>query len=467
MPRRDTLHRERLPLLVLGGGIAGLGAADEALRAGVPTIVVERAPMVGGMLRTDRREGFSFDRGGHRFITSLPWVQERIIDLLGDRLRVRERRSLVLLDGTTVVYPLQLDDLVRQLGLRSNVRALASYCAARGRARRNPEVERTLEEWLERRFGTYLYRRVFEGYSQKLWGMHPSAISAEWAPERISVPDLGAFFKQLLWPRKSTPRTWAKRYLYPRTGIGEIVEALERKIVAAGGDVRTQAMVRSLTPLDGGRWRATIEGKEGTWVSDVRGIVSTIPLETFARLVPNAPPAPRLGQRGLRFTNIAFDRPIPLDATWIYQPDPDSRYSRLQIPAARSPEMVPPGCGSVQLEEPWDAGDADSGDRVTDTATDTGDRVTDTATADTECDTTVTDTAVTDTECSHLVGEKHTCSATADLELRVEEGRAMLATLGAEMGEPRFAFTTTEASAYPIYTQDARAMAERTIGEDG
>ncbi len=39
----------------------------------------------------------------------------------------------------------------------------------------------------------------------------------------------------------------------------------------------------------------------------------------------------------------------------------------------------------------------------------------------------------------------------------------MLATLGAEMGEPRFAFTTTEASAYPIYTQDARAMAERTI----
>ena len=124
------------PLLVLGGGIAGLGAADEARRNGRAVIVVERDATVGGMLRTDRREGFSFNRGGHRFITSLPWVQERLTALLGDRLAVRTRRSLVLLDGTTVQYPLQFDDLVRRLGVRTNLRALTSYLAARGRARR-------------------------------------------------------------------------------------------------------------------------------------------------------------------------------------------------------------------------------------------------------------------------------------------------------------------------------------------
>ncbi len=407
---------EPLPLLVLGGGIAGLGAADEARRAGVEVVLIERSDGVGGMLRTDRRDGFSFDRGGHRFITSLSWVQERITALLGDRLRVRERRSLVLLDGTTVAYPLELDDLIRRLGIRSNLRALGSYLAARSRARRAVragQLETNLEEWLERRFGTYLYRRVFEGYSEKLWGLHPSRISAEWAPERISVPDLGSFLKQMLWPRRSTPRTWAKRYLYPRTGIGEIVESLGNRVIEEGGEIRLRSTVRSLAPLEGGRWRATIEGEHETHVLDVRGVVSTIPLDAFCRLIPDSPPIPTLGQRGLRFTNIAFDQPVPLDATWIYQPDPRSRFSRLQIPAARSPEMVPAGCGSIQLEEPWDA----------------------------------------------ARGEQ----ATSQLEERVAEGIAMLRTLGVELEEPRFAFTTAEPHAYPIYEGNARALAAQTV----
>ena len=79
-------------VLVLGGGICGLGAADEAVRLGHTVTVVEQATEIGGLLTTDRRDGFSFDRGGHRFITAIPWVLQRVQELLGDRLLVRERK---------------------------------------------------------------------------------------------------------------------------------------------------------------------------------------------------------------------------------------------------------------------------------------------------------------------------------------------------------------------------------------
>ena len=418
----------RRPLLVLGGGIAGLGAAEEAGRARCPVVVVEKEPTVGGMLRTDRREGFSFDRGGHRFITSLPWVQERLTALLGDRLEVRTRKSFVLLDGTTVHYPLQFDDLVRRLGVRTNLRAFGSYLAARGRARRAAGNEETLEEWLRLRFGDYLYRRVFEGYSEKLWGLHPSGISAEWAPQRISVPDLGAFLRQMVWPRRSTPRTWARRYLYPRTGIGDLVEALVHEVEEQGGVVERATVVTAVVPITGG-FEVTLADAANPERSRrslaVRGIVSTIPLpaarelfaEAHAALAPSSGPLPELHlrHRGLRFTNLAFDRPIPLDATWIYHPDRDSRFSRVQIPAARSAAMVPAGCGSIQLEEPWDGRGRDP------------------------------------------------ASIDHDLDERVAEGRALLAALGADAGTLRFAFTTVEPHAYPVYSDGARDRARAAI----
>ncbi len=403
------------PLLIIGGGVAGLGAADEALGAGSPAVVVERAGEIGGLLRTDRRDGFCFDRGGHRFITALPWVQDRITELLGDRLLARERRSLVFLDGTTVAYPLELEDLVRRLGIGANLRAFGSYLAARGRERIGSRAKardaNSLEEWLRGRFGDYLYRRVFEGYSEKLWGVHPSQISAEWAPERISVPDLGAFLRQMLWPRRSTPRTWARRYLYPRTGIGEIPEALAARIEERGGEIRTSTVVTRLEVRSGG-WRATLRTPNGLEQLDVRAIVSTIPLPSLCPLLPDAPEPPPLRWRGLRFTNIALEHPVPLDATWIYQPDPASRFTRVQVPAARSPEMVPPGRGSVQLEEPWSGDPSRAGD---------------------------------------------------DERVRLAEGFELLRQLGVTEGVPRFSFTTVEPRAYPMYEGNARSVARRMV----
>ncbi|MGE3163916.1 MAG: FAD-dependent oxidoreductase [Planctomycetota bacterium] len=397
-------------LVVIGGGICGLAAAEEATRLGCRVVVIEQQATCGGLLRTDRRDGFAFDRGGHRFITSLPWVLERVTALLGPRLLLRERRSFILFEGERIAYPLEVRDLLRKLGPRANAHALASYLWARLRRPRSLRPEASLEDWLRDRFGDYLYNRVFAGYSHKLWGRPAAEISAEWAPQRISIPSLGGFLRELLRPSKQPPRTYARRYLYPKTGIGEIPEAFARVILERGGEIHDHTTLRSLEPERGG-WIVQVDGPGGPRAIRARAVVSTIPLDALVASlrVPHAPPAPRLGYRGLRFVNLGFSHPVALDATWLYHPDPASPVTRLQIPAARSPGMVPSGCGSFQLE---------------------------------------------------MAGSM---SAEGDAARRAREGLALLRSAGFELEEPSLAFETTEAAAYPIYSHGARERAKETL----
>src|SRR5690349_4234714 len=60
-------------VVVMGAGPGGLCAAYALTRAGMPAHVVEKAPFVGGLARTIRRQTehgeFRFDIGGHRWFT--------------------------------------------------------------------------------------------------------------------------------------------------------------------------------------------------------------------------------------------------------------------------------------------------------------------------------------------------------------------------------------------------------------
>src|SRR5205085_11158346 len=57
------------PVLALGAGPAGLTAGYLLAKQGKPVIVLESTNQVGGIARTDVREGYRFDLGGHRFFT--------------------------------------------------------------------------------------------------------------------------------------------------------------------------------------------------------------------------------------------------------------------------------------------------------------------------------------------------------------------------------------------------------------
>lgn len=241
MTRSKQLH-----VVMLGGGACGMSAALELVRNGADVTVLERKSRVGGLCGTHERNGFRFDFGGHRFITGNPAINSLVRDLVGDDLLDRERSSVVLNGGKRYQYPLQLDDVVRQYGVVRGGRALLSYVGAAVGQRVRAEPEITFRDWVTHRFGAELYGTFFGPYTEKLWGIAPDKISADWASQRISLPSLADVALRLLGARRPSVRTYARRYRYPRFGIGEIFERCAKEIESRGGTVETGAEVIGL-----------------------------------------------------------------------------------------------------------------------------------------------------------------------------------------------------------------------------
>src|ERR1700733_11449012 len=83
------------PVLALGGGPAGLTAGYLLAKQGKPVIVLESTDQVGGIARTEVRDGYRFDLGGHRFFTKVKEVDDLWDEHSGDEFLKRPRQSRI------------------------------------------------------------------------------------------------------------------------------------------------------------------------------------------------------------------------------------------------------------------------------------------------------------------------------------------------------------------------------------
>ncbi len=70
--------REDCCIAVIGGGISGLAAAHRLLelRPRAKVILLEARNQLGGVLRSERLDGFLIEHGADNFITTPPWAVE-------------------------------------------------------------------------------------------------------------------------------------------------------------------------------------------------------------------------------------------------------------------------------------------------------------------------------------------------------------------------------------------------------
>ncbi len=351
------------PFVVLGGGPCGLAAAWHLARGGHRPIVLEREPRVGGLCATHARNGWRFDLGGHRLVSSDQALTQWIAQMLGPDLLTRERRSVVLHDGRRFRYPLEAGDLMRTLHKGEAARALAGYGVARLRGCARPRPDVTFEDWVTSRFGAPLYEAFFGPYTEKLWGLSPRSISADWAAERISLLGLGDAALRLAGLRRSPIRTYARRYLYPRRGMGQLYEAMAHEVERHGGEVVTSARVVGLEKRAARVVAVNVDTADGPKRIPVGELLSTIALPELVRALDPYPSSAvdrtvrALRFRALRFLNLMLRRSDFSENTWMYVASGALRMSRIQEPKRRSASMAPPGSTSIMLEIPCDVGD--------------------------------------------------------------------------------------------------------------
>lgn len=81
---------DHVPVLVIGGGLAGLSCARLLAAEGKDVHLVEASDRVGGRVRTDEVDGFLLDRGFQIMLTAYPELQAQV-DL--DRLDLQKFRA--------------------------------------------------------------------------------------------------------------------------------------------------------------------------------------------------------------------------------------------------------------------------------------------------------------------------------------------------------------------------------------
>jgi protoporphyrinogen oxidase len=216
--------------------------------------------VVGGISRSVVFRGCRMDIGGHRFFTKVPEVEALWHEILGDDLLVRPRMSRIYYQRPLLRLPASPLNALRGLGVVESARVLASYLHAQVFPMAD---ERTFDAWVSNRFGRRLFEIFFKTYTEKVWGMPCSEISAAWAAQRIKNLDLATALRHAFFGSAQRAAPWSRASssgsYYPRLGPGMMWERC-RDLAAEGGvdtHVRTRVVARASRrgPRDGRRCR--------------------------------------------------------------------------------------------------------------------------------------------------------------------------------------------------------------------
>jgi protoporphyrinogen oxidase len=331
---------------IIGAGPAGLTAAHVMSRAGMAVHVLEADHIVGGIARTVEYRGFRFDIGGHRFFTKVRAVEDLWRRMLGPDLIERPRLSRIYYDGRYFDYPLKAGNAMRGLGPWRMAAIAASYARAKIAPVR-PEV--SFEDWVVNRFGRRLYETFFKSYTEKVWGIPCTEITAQWAAQRIKGLSLWTAAREMLrGGGGSHIRTLIDRFTYPRLGPGMMWEAFARDLTARPGNRLTFGAHVSRIHHAGGRVTAVeYDGPGGPTLEPVASLISTMPLRQLVEaLAPAAPAEVLAAARQLKYRDfftvaLIIDQADVFPDNWIYIHDPGVKLGRVQNFKNWSPEMVP------------------------------------------------------------------------------------------------------------------------------
>jgi oxygen-dependent protoporphyrinogen oxidase len=258
---------------IVGGGITGLAAAYELAVRGVPFQLFEASPRLGGLILTERVDGFTIEAGPDSVLAQKPAAVELCAALgLGPRLiaSTPPRTAFVLKHGRLYALPSP-----SVLGIPTTWRAVAGYDllppVARGRLALEPIVPRrvgreqdkddeSVASFFRRRFGTATVGLIAEPL---LGGIHAGDV------ESLSMASLFPRFVEAETTSGSVLRAFRHSHPAPAeglfrslaSGMGELVSAIETRLPLES--------VHRSTPVD------AIAKDHAGWIVRAGGITRT------------------------------------------------------------------------------------------------------------------------------------------------------------------------------------------------
>jgi protoporphyrinogen oxidase len=298
--------------IVIGAGPAGLTAAYKILQE-IPNAqvdVYEVTERIGGISTTIEYHGNRIDIGGHRFFSKNKDVNDFWYSLmplqgkgakddvmLGTKkvfasegpdpektdtvMLIRNRVSRIFYRRRFFDYPISLKaQTFLNMGFGNSILAGMSflYSSIKNKKRK----EDSLENFYINRFGKKLYTMFFEKYTEKVWGIHPSKLSAVWGAQRVKELSITAIIKEALAKLfnhnyKTNQTSLIEQFYYPKMGPGQLWAIVADKIIEAGGCINYKQKVTGITIENGQVKSIKTQDNNETIFCDI--LLSTMPVK--------------------------------------------------------------------------------------------------------------------------------------------------------------------------------------------
>lgn len=329
------------PYVVIGSGMAALGAHEVLHAAGVEHMLVDKNAYPGGHTATfPDPSGFIFDDGPHISFTEDARLQELLAANVGGSFETIKCYVDNYWHGHWVKHPAQVN--LHGLPTDLVVDCITDFVAAA--ARGVPDRVANYEEWLRASFGDTFASTFPMVYGKKYHTVDAVDMDTDWLGPRLYQPDLEEVLRGALSP--ATPDVhYVDNFRYPSEG--GFISYLEPWLARA--DLRLGHEVVAIDPVS-----RTLRFADGT-TQGWGHLLSSMPLPMLVPRIEGAPPdvvaaSQRLACTTAVIVNVGVGRDDISPAQWRYFYDEDVFFTRLSFPHLLSPGTVPPGCASVQAE---------------------------------------------------------------------------------------------------------------------
>ncbi len=274
------------PVVIVGGGMSGLAAAYELGRRNVPFLLLEAGSSLGGVVKTERIDGFLIDAGPDALFTETPAAIDLCQQLgMGDRLRPPLQRGTFLVRGgalralpeaSVFGIPFEWPPFVtsRAFSLRGKLRMAAEY-ALPGRPAAGDE---SIASFMDRRFGREAVEYLADPLLAGIHGGDAERLSMQALFPRLLDMERrsGSLIRALRESARQRTGTPLAPCVAPLGGLREMVDALVAALPP--GSVRTGVRVDGIDATVPSGFRLHLD--DGRTVTGASVLLATPPRAT-------------------------------------------------------------------------------------------------------------------------------------------------------------------------------------------
>lgn len=330
----DSGARSKTPVAIIGGGFAGLTAANYLRENRIPFVLFEASDAISGLASSFRDEdGFSYDLGAH-------FVTNRLVNAIGvgdECLTVRNYGERIWLDGKSYSYPFGLITIPRMA--RGGIRC---------RLVPNGHAPITAADWFRRRFGAALADEIALPLIEAWSGAHADDLAVavgDSLPKSIAKTLYLKTASRVLGRAvacgysRELPESPSVFHVYPKGGVATLCEKLAEDL---NGEIKLESPVTEILVEKERVVAVSVKGK----IQRVSSVISTAPVNILAKVVRGThrlEHVKRFRYRPMVFVNLKFEGRGLLPDTVLWVPEKRFPFFRLTEATLSMPWLAPVG----------------------------------------------------------------------------------------------------------------------------